>query len=70
MDNYFKDKNGKIPKSNDHIIDNARYLLASLGYELNTKQEYIESKDEDFRGESLESSLKSKINDTDWESWN
>jgi hypothetical protein len=34
LDNYYKDKNGNIPKKDDHLIDNFRYLLAALHYSL------------------------------------
>lgn len=30
-DNYCRDKNGKLPKRNDHEIDNGRYLVKSAG---------------------------------------
>ena len=32
MENYVKDKNGRIPKVNDHLIDNLRYLNAAAGF--------------------------------------
>lgn len=50
MDNYFKDKNGNIPKKNDHLIDTMRYILGHHNYQLNEMTEYDESADEDFRG--------------------
>lgn len=50
MDQYFKDKNGNIPKENDHLIDCFRYGLYALHYELNKEKEYIEARDENFRG--------------------
>jgi hypothetical protein len=53
MDNYYKDKNGKIPKTNDHLIDCFRYSIAALNYQLEKETEYIEAKDEMFRGERL-----------------
>lgn len=53
MDNYFKDKNGRIPKVNDHQIDNFRYILGAYAYDLNNKFETKDEDDEDFRGEPL-----------------
>jgi hypothetical protein len=35
LENYMKDENGKIPKLNDHQIDNLRYYFAEIGYNLN-----------------------------------
>lgn len=54
LDNYFKDKNGRIPKANDHLIDCFRYILGAASYRLTESVEYVESKDEDFRGARLE----------------
>lgn len=54
FENYQKDKNGKIPKLNDHQIDNSRYILAADGYTLKTEHEYKEEVDPDFRGERME----------------
>lgn len=34
MENYIQDDKGKIPKVNDHLIDNTRYLLTRTGYTL------------------------------------
>ncbi len=53
-DNYYKDKKGKIPKANDHLLDCLRYTLAATHYSLNQETEYIESKDERFRGAKIE----------------
>ena len=53
-DNYMKDKNGNIPKKNDHLLDNLRYILGAAAYHLEPTAEYREEVDEDFRGESLE----------------
>lgn len=55
LDNYMKDgKTGKIPKENDHTIDNIRYILVEEMYDLT---EYPlpkkESEREDFRGAKI-----------------
>lgn len=51
MENYIKDRNGRIPKKNDHLIDTLRYLLGENAYSLNTIDEpKKESDDESFRG--------------------
>jgi len=53
MDNYFKDRNGKIPKIRDHLIDCYRYSLDAVHYELREEHEYIEALDEDFRAAKI-----------------
>ena len=53
MDNYFKDKNGRIPKTDDHLIDCFRYTVDASYYTLKPKQEYVEHKDEDYRGSRI-----------------
>jgi hypothetical protein len=35
MENYVKDKNGKIPKKDDHLIDCFRYFLDAAGFTFN-----------------------------------
>lgn len=54
MDNYYKDKKGKIPKLHDHLIDTLRYALHAAHYSLNEETEYKEDKDENFRGARIE----------------
>lgn len=53
LDNYYKDKNGKIPKENDHLIDCRRYMNGAANYVLNEEKEYIESRDENFRAAKI-----------------
>lgn len=33
IENYIKDKNGNIPKDNDHLIDDMRYIYNASGYD-------------------------------------
>lgn len=58
LENLQKDKNGKIPKKDDHLIDDFRYILAAEFYELKPKAEYREDFDENFRGDRLIDQLK------------
>lgn len=53
MDNYYKDKSGKIPKRNDHLIDCFRYFLYAANYVLTKEKEYVEKEDENFRGAKI-----------------
>jgi len=39
MDSYRKDKNGNIPKENDHLLDCVRYLFAAANYSLSPEAE-------------------------------
>jgi len=42
IENYVKDKNGRIPKKNDHLIDCWRYLNAAAGFNLAEEKEPID----------------------------
>lgn len=53
LDNYYKDKNGKIPKENDHLIDCLRYMFSFAYYNFNETKEYSEKADENFRGAKI-----------------
>jgi len=37
IENYCTNKHGKIPKENDHLIDNLRYILNLAGYDFDSK---------------------------------
>jgi hypothetical protein len=51
MSNYIKDDSGKIPKGNDHLIDDTRYLFAAAHYVLENESEPVpEHLLENFRG--------------------
>jgi hypothetical protein len=67
MDNYFKDDSGKIPKKDDHLIDTLRYTLGAAHYKTQEAQEYLESKDEDFRGARIEDDFPQLGGEDDWD---
>lgn len=46
INNYVKDDKGKVPKENDHLIDNARYTNQAANYSL-PKEQRPEEKDKD-----------------------
>jgi len=73
MDNYKRDKNGKIKKEWDHLIDCLRYLLAAAGYTLSKEDEpapRIESDPADERISRLEKEWETQDDDTDlYEDW-
>lgn len=56
MENYVKDKNGKIPKKDDHLIDCLRYTLWAAGYSIRDLQEPKEQ-EHHFRAYSLDHDL-------------
>lgn len=57
LDNYYKDRNGKIPKKDDHLIDCFRYILGAEFYTLNKEDEKIETDDPMFRGATIQQEL-------------
>jgi hypothetical protein len=73
MDTYAKDKSGKIPKKDDHLIDDFRYILAADGYSLKTEIEIIKERDPDWRGARIEDDFPDLFDDSnsgDWEDSN
>ncbi len=69
LDNYFKDDAGKIPKKDDHLIDALRYVLGAAAYKTAEAQEYVEAKDENFRGARIEDDFPrlGEKEDDDWD---
>lgn len=53
MDNYFKDRNGNIPKKNDHLLDTFRYGLAMDNYTVHGEIEEIILPEDEPRPEKL-----------------
>jgi hypothetical protein len=73
LDNYIKDKNGRIPKKNDHLLDDFRYILGAEGYTLQKEIEIIKERDPDYRGSTIEQDfpeLGNGFQSTNWEEYN
>ena len=54
MDNYFKDKHGRIPKERDHLIDCTRYVLGADYYSVREEQEKVPEEEESWRSQKME----------------
>jgi hypothetical protein len=73
MDNYRKDKHGRIPKKDDHLIDCVRYGLGSAGYHTVNQDEPLDpEKHEMWRGARIEDDFPEIFNEEqsiyeDWE---
>lgn len=61
MQNYIKDKHGKIPKKEDHLIDDFRYFLSEALYELPGKAEAQKASQEDRRGYTIEEEFETQL---------
>lgn len=68
LQNAVKDKHGKVPKINDHLIDCFRYFLADSAYVLESEQEPVErEKLEDFRGARIEDDFPELRDNGEWD---
>lgn len=57
MDNYYRDKNGKLPKLRDHLIDCFRYTLDASHYSINEEVEYKWEEDENVRYKTIQDEI-------------
>jgi len=66
LDNYRKDKWGKIPKKHDHLIDDVRYGLGAAGYHtLNEDEPMDPEKNPMWRGARIEDDFPELFNEED-----
>jgi hypothetical protein len=56
MQNYVRDKNGAIPKKDDHLIDCLRYLNAAMCYDFHKETQF--QPNPDIRAYTIEDDLK------------
>jgi hypothetical protein len=70
LDKYCKDKSGKIPKVDDHLIDDFRYILDASYYGFTQTTEYLETKDENFRGATIAQDIKGWSENGEIDEWN
>lgn len=54
MQNYVKDKHGKIPKGNDHLIDTFRYFLGEEKYQIKAEPPSQKAGESERRGYTME----------------
>lgn len=68
MQNYALDKNGRIPKKNDHLIDTFRYFLEADGYTIQPEggAKQAEASQEDRRGYTIDEDLDASDEDLTW----
>lgn len=66
MQNYVKDKKGKIPKGNDHLIDCLRYFLAASLYQTTPDKPPEDSTKSERRGYTPEEDLEAEDDDISW----
>jgi hypothetical protein len=69
LDNYRKDKNGNIPKKDDHLIDCFRYILGADNYSVPETKEDLHEKDEMWRGARIEDDFPSLGENFESEEW-
>lgn len=65
VENYVRDKEGRIPKEHDHLIDCARYTNAAANYSHIPSEKAVEV-DDIRRYHTIESDLLDSVSDTDW----
>lgn len=67
MEKYAKDRNGKIPKKDDHLIDCYRYLNILLNYDFHTIQDAINRKQDPMEKGRFRNLRDDWEEDDDWQ---